>query len=112
MALSPDPDEVMVLAVVVNARGRNTTAVGIPSGYYGNAFLVPVAMSTARELCTNPLSYAVELVRKAKNQVDIEYMRSTADLIVLRRGQSPPITAGMFSLSDATRARFDDLDFG
>jgi len=37
-------------------------------------------MSTAGELCTNPLSYAVELVKKAKNQVDMEYIRSTADL--------------------------------
>ena len=39
-------------------------------------------------------------------------MRSAADLIVLRKGKSPIFTAGMFSLSDATRARFDDLDFG
>jgi len=113
MALAPYSNEVMMLVVVVNARGRNTATVGgIPVGYYGNAFAVPVAMSTAGELSMNPLSYAVELVRKAKNQVDIEYMRSTADLIVLRRGQSPPITAGMFSLSDTTRAKFDDLDFG
>ena len=42
----------------------------------------------------------------------MEYMRSAADLIVLRRGQSPLFPAGMFALSDATRARFDDLDFG
>ena len=42
----------------------------------------------------------------------MEYMRSTADLIVLRRGQSTRITAGMYSLSDARRARFQDLDFG
>jgi len=102
----------MMLAVVVNARGRNTASAGIPIGYYGNAFVVPVAISTARELCTNPLSYAVELVKKAKNQVDMEYMRLTANLIVLRRGQSPRIAAGMYSLSDTTRARFEGLDFG
>ena len=112
MALAPDTNEVMMLVVVVNARGRNTAAAGIPIGYYGNAFVVPVAISTARELCTNPLSYAVELVKKAKNQVDMEYMRSTADLIVLRRGQSTRIAAGMYSLSDTTRARFEGLDFG
>ena len=33
-------------------------------------------------------------------------------LIVLRRGKRRPITAGLFSLSDATRAGFDNLDFG
>jgi hypothetical protein len=32
----------------------------------------------------------------------MEYMRSTADLIALRRGQSPPITAGMYYLADET----------
>ena len=39
-------------------------------------------------------------------------MRLTANLIVLRRGQSPRIAAGMYFLSDTTRARFEDLDFG
>ena len=112
VALAPDPDEVMQLMVVVNARGRNTAEVGIPVGYYGNAIAIPAAISTAGELCRNPLSYAVELVKKAKNQVDMEFMRSAADLFVLRRGQSAPITAGMYYLTDETKARFDDLDFG
>ena len=66
MALATDPDEVMQLMLVVNARGRTTAEVGIPIGYYGNAMAAPAAISTAGELCTNPLSYAVELVRKAK----------------------------------------------
>jgi len=112
VALAPEPNEVMMLVVAVNARGRTTATAGIPIGYYGNAFALPVAMSTARELCTKSLSYAIELVKKAKNQVDMEYMRSTADLIVLRRGQCTRITTGMYSLSDATRARFEHLDFG
>ena len=112
VALAPHPDKVMELNVLVNARGRNTAAAGIPIGYYGNAVALPAAISTAGELCANPLSYAVELVKKAKNQVDMDYMRSTADHIVLRRGQSARFTTGMYCLSDQTRARFDDLDFG
>jgi len=112
VALAPDPDEVMVLMVVVNARGRNTAGVGIPIGYYGNAFACPVAISTAGELSTNPLSYAIELVKKAQKQVDMEYMRSTADLIVLRRGQRQLVTAGMYYQVDETKVRFHDLDFG
>ncbi|KAG2628948.1 hypothetical protein PVAP13_3KG408801 [Panicum virgatum] len=90
VALAPKPNEVMLLEMRSCA---------------------PVAMSTAGELCTNPLSYAVELVKKAKNQVDMEYIRSTADLGPVW-GKRRPITAGLFSLSDATRARFDNLDFG
>ena len=102
----------MTLTVVVNARGRDAVAVGIPVGYYGNAFALPVATSTAGELCRYPLSHAVELVNKAKNQVDMEYMRSAADLIVQRRGQSAHITLGMYYLVDETKDRFHDLDFG
>ncbi|CAM0150848.1 unnamed protein product [Urochloa decumbens] len=109
VALAPaDTGEPMVLILVVNARGR----CHIPAGYYGNAFAIPVAMSAAGQLCANPVSYAVELVKKAKDEVDMEYMQSAADLIVLRRGQGSPVTAGTYSLSDETRARFDDLDFG
>ncbi|CAN6293516.1 unnamed protein product [Urochloa humidicola] len=109
-ALAPsDPAEPMTLLVVVNARGRC-----IPAGYYGNAFAVPAAVSAAGELRANPVSYAVELVRKAKDEVDgMEYMRSAADLVVLRRGRARPrVTPATYSLSDMARARFDDLDFG
>lgn len=72
-ALSPDSDPKMTVAFTIDARGRRkgTTSVGIPSGYYGNAFVTPVAISTTRELCTNPMSYDVELVKKDKNK---EYM--------------------------------------
>jgi hypothetical protein len=111
MALAPDSNEPMLMIVVVNARGRTGSA-SIPTGYYGNAFALPVAVSTAGELCANPVSYAVALVKEAKAKVDMEYMRSEADLIVLRRGRVPRVPAGLYSLSDVTKARFDDLDFG
>ncbi|CAL4933506.1 unnamed protein product [Urochloa decumbens] len=114
LALAPaDPNEAMSLLVVVNARGRGKY---IPAGYYGNAFAVPTAVSTAGELRANPVGYAVELVKKAKDEVNgMEYMRSAADLIALRRGRVVPrVIPGpaTYSLSDMARARFDDLDFG
>ncbi|PWZ07180.1 Benzyl alcohol O-benzoyltransferase [Zea mays] len=117
MALAPDysADEPMLILVVVNARGRDreaTGCAGIPTGYYGNAFAIPVAVSTAGELCANPVSYAVGLVKEAKDKVDMEYMRSAANLIVLRGRRSPRFTVGMYSLTDETKARFHDLDFG
>lgn len=86
---------------------------GIPVGYYGNVVATPVAISTARDLCSSPLSYAVELVRKAKLEVTMEYMRSMADITVLhkRRSCSLPSTC-MYFVTDATRANFRDLDFG
>ncbi|CAL4916749.1 unnamed protein product [Urochloa decumbens] len=114
LALAPaDPNEAMSLLVVVNARGRGKY---IPAGYYGNAFACPAAVSTAGELCASPVGYAVELVKKAKDEVNgMEYMRSAADLVALRRGRVVPrVVPGpaTYSLSDMARARFDDLDFG
>ncbi|XP_039824287.1 benzyl alcohol O-benzoyltransferase-like [Panicum virgatum] len=112
VALAPEPNKVMQLIVGVSARGRNTSGLGLPIGYYGNAVAFPAAISTAGELCTNPLSYAVELVKKAKNKVDMEYMRSRANVIALHRGQSPPFNSGMYNLVDETKVRFHSLDFG
>ncbi|KAF3965975.1 hypothetical protein CMV_009882 [Castanea mollissima] len=49
----------------------------LPREYYGNAYAISLAITTARELCENPLEYALELVRqKAKANIIDEYIRS------------------------------------
>lgn len=107
-ALSPDSNQVMRINFTVDARGRHgKTEAGIPTGYYGNAFATPVAIATARELCTNPLSYAVELVKKAKDGVNMEYMRSVADASIMRKGTSTFSTC-VYYVSDTVRAKFRD----
>lgn len=113
MALAPEDsdDETMLLIITVDARGRCGTA-AIPAGYYGNAFMIPAAVSTAGELRANPVGYAVRLVKEAKGRVDAEYMRSAAGRIVRRRGRGPRIPAGAYWLTDETKAKFDGLDFG
>ncbi|KAL6642958.1 hypothetical protein ACP70R_021139 [Stipagrostis hirtigluma subsp. patula] len=106
-ALAPDAGEEMRVICVVNARRGG----GIPSGYYGNAFALPVAISTAGELRASPLSYAVGLVKRAKAEVDMEYMRSVADLMA-HRGRPCMALVNTFVLSDLTKAARVDLDFG
>lgn len=51
-------------------------------GRSGNAF--PVVVGTAGDLASKPLGYAVELLKRVKGEVDVEYMRLVADLMVLR----------------------------
>ncbi|MQL99220.1 hypothetical protein Taro_031941 [Colocasia esculenta] len=108
-ALRLDPEEEVRVICIVNARGGNCTPP--PLGYYGNAFAFPVAVTTAGKLTGNPLGYALGLVRKAKEDVDDEYMKSIADLMVLR-GRPHFTVVRSYLVSDVSRAAFEDVDLG
>ncbi|TVU01506.1 hypothetical protein EJB05_53046, partial [Eragrostis curvula] len=114
MALSPDAEEETRLMFAVSAGQQGgKTRLRVPDGYYGNTIVYPVAISKAGELRARPVGYAVELVRKAKEQVNAEYAQSVADLMVLR-GRRPGFALGRhgFMVSDFTRLGFTDLDYG
>jgi hypothetical protein len=98
----------MRLILIVNARSKLKNP-PLPRGYYGNAFAFPVAIATANELTKKPLEFALRLIKEAKSSVTEEYMRSLADLMVIK-GRPSFSSDGAYLVSDVRI--FADIDFG
>ncbi|CAN6349664.1 unnamed protein product [Urochloa humidicola] len=108
-ALEISPDEDARLAFICNVRGL--PELGLPAGYYGNAAVSVAVLVTAGALLAGSLGDAVGLVRQAKAAVTAEYVRSTADMLVLR-GRPFVAMSNMFVVSDNRRTGFYGVDFG
>nr|XP_043630904.1 benzyl alcohol O-benzoyltransferase-like [Erigeron canadensis] len=111
MALQLDPKEEARIAFVVSARTKFSPP--LPKGYYGNCIAITVAISTVFELLNKPFSHTLEIVMKAKTCVNEEYMRSLADMLVIKGRPNVTIFQNnIFFVNDLTLARFDVVDFG
>jgi hypothetical protein len=83
----------------------------LPDGYWGNV-CVPVYVAVAAcDLTAQPLAATAALIRKSKQDVDAEYVRSYIDFQELHRGEG--VTAGAVSaFTDWRRLGHGDVDFG
>lgn len=107
-----DPNQEVRLLCIVNARyGSCSFEPPLPDGFYGNAFVFPAAVTTVGKLCGHPLGYALELVKKAKNEASEEYVHSVVDLMAIN-GRPCFTRAGSFMVSDLTKAGFRDVNIG
>ncbi|MCD9640863.1 hypothetical protein HAX54_026573 [Datura stramonium] len=110
IALDLEPEETVRLTYLVNVRGK-ALKFDVPLGYYGNGMVSPAAVSKAGLLCSSPLTYAVELVKSVKDHMNEEYIRSVADLMVIK-GRPELSKSWNFIVSDNRSAGFDEVDFG
>ncbi|XP_006350348.1 methanol O-anthraniloyltransferase-like [Solanum tuberosum] len=110
IALDINPEENVRLSYVVNVR-VGPQKMELPLGYYGNAFATPAAVSKVGLLCSNPLTYAIELIKQAKNQVNEEYIKSLADYMVINRRRTWTKSWNFLITNDAILG-LDEVDFG
>lgn len=109
IALGLDPDQEVRLLFAVNARNKFNPP--LEKGYYGNACAFPAVCTKAGDICKNNVGYILELIRKTKNEINEEYMRSIMDLMVTK--DKPHFTVHQtYVVSDLRHLGFADADFG
>ncbi|KAL2252584.1 UNVERIFIED_CONTAM: Benzyl alcohol O-benzoyltransferase, partial [Sesamum indicum] len=110
IAISPDPNEEVRILCFVN--GRKLFNPPLPAGYYGNVVATPLAISTAGNLCKQPLDFALELVMKAKSKVTEDYIKSVADLMVIRGRPHFAFDMRTYVVSDVAYLGSENLEIG
>lgn len=110
VALSPDPNTEMRLTCVINSRSKLSNPPLTP-GYYGNVFVIPVAIATAKDVTEKPLEFALRLIQETKSSATEDYVRSVASLMATR-GRPMFVTAGNYIISDLRHFDLGKVDFG
>ncbi|CAL5097047.1 unnamed protein product [Urochloa decumbens] len=82
-ALELPPNEDARLVFIANVRG--VPALGLPSGYYGNACVPVPVLAAVEALTAGSLDDTLRRVREAKATVTAEYVRSVAGVLRKRR---------------------------
>ena len=84
----------------------------LPNGYYGAAVVFPCTVIKAAKLVEEPLHCTAKLIWEVKKDaIRDEYRASVLDLIEAN-GRRGFCSEGAFVVSDMSRLRFVDVDFG
>ncbi|KAF6163540.1 hypothetical protein GIB67_002545 [Kingdonia uniflora] len=105
-----EPEAITKLLFPIDTRFRYNPS--LPKGYYGSAVVFPCVSTKAFSLVQNPLSYTAKLISEVKRGVvGDEYRASVLDFIEVN-GRRGFCKNGAFVVSDMTRLRFAEVDFG
>ncbi|KAH9616918.1 hypothetical protein KSS87_001459 [Heliosperma pusillum] len=108
LSLYNDPQKTVILRFAINIRSKYNPS--LPTGYYGNAIATPMVEATIAELSENPFQYVVDLVKRTKENVTEEYLKSLADRTE-NDGRIARKLDGL-AVTDHRRLGFKCLDFG
>ncbi|KAK4756724.1 hypothetical protein SAY87_006851 [Trapa incisa] len=98
------------LKLMFSVNIRNRVKPGIPSGYYGNAFVLGCAESSVRDLTEKGLGHVAELVKQAKARVNASYVRVIIDSV--RGGTRGGVMTNALIMSQWSTLGLDKVDFG
>lgn len=101
-----------VLKLLFSVNIRNRVKPSLPSGYYGNAFVLGCAQTTVKELVEKGLGEAAELIKRAKERVEDGYVREVMESVSWERGGACPDSVGVLIMSQWSRLGLDKVDLG
>ncbi|XP_065871443.1 alcohol acyltransferase 9 [Euphorbia lathyris] len=107
-ALNLPSNQILKLLFSINIRNRVKPS--LPSGYYGNAFVLGCATASFKDLTTKGLGYAAMLIKRAKERVDNGHVRSVIDSVSGAR--TSPDSVGVLIVSQWSRLGLERVDFG
>ncbi|XP_061351755.1 alcohol acyltransferase 9-like [Gastrolobium bilobum] len=107
-ALSFPANQMLKLLFSINVRNR--VKPDLPDGYYGNAFVVGCAETSAMELAERGIGYGSGLVKRAKERVGKEHVRGVIELVSERRAS--PDSVGVLIVSQWSRLGLEMVDVG
>ncbi|KZV24387.1 BAHD family acyltransferase, clade V [Dorcoceras hygrometricum] len=102
-----DQDSTVLYAVDI----RDKLVPPLPDSFAGNAVITALATAKARNLIEKPLSFGVERVKKGRERVTDDYIRSAIDWLEVHKG-IPATCGGSFYVSAWWKLPFKELDFG
>ncbi|KGN50677.1 fatty alcohol:caffeoyl-CoA acyltransferase [Cucumis sativus] len=107
-SLKLPPNQTLKLLFSVNVRKRIKP--NLPAGYYGNAFVLGCAQTTAGELGEKKLGHVAGLIKKAKESVGDEHVRHVTELV--SESRVCPDSVGVLIVSQWSRLGLEKVDFG
>ncbi|XP_064985569.1 alcohol acyltransferase 9-like [Musa acuminata AAA Group] len=107
---SLDPPASLHIKLLFSMNMRQRLKPELPSGYYGNGFVLACAETSVEELIASNPHYSVKLVQEAKERLNDDYVRSMIDLLDVRKVK--PELSSSLVISPWTKLGLEDLDFG
>lgn len=102
-----DQESTVLFAVDI----RDKTSPPLTKSFVGNAVITAFASARARDLIEKPLSFGVEMVKKGRDRITSEYIRSVIDWLEVYKG-IPATCNGAFYVSAWWKLPFGEVDFG